>query len=65
VNVEGSDEPMLVVDADTQGDTRLYVTAPDDSEAAHDDRTEIRIWVIDGVTGDRAYHDTVFNGRGQ
>lgn len=65
VNVEGSVETMLVVDPDTEGKTRLYVTALADSEAAHDDRTEIRIWVIDGVTGDRAFHDTVFNGRGQ
>jgi cytochrome c oxidase accessory protein FixG len=65
VSVEGSGERLLVVDADTQGATRLYVTAPAGSEAAADDRTEIRIWVIDGVTGDRAYHDTVFNGRGQ
>ena len=65
VNVEGSVETMLVVDPDTEGKTRLYVTAPAGSEVARDDRTEIRIWVIDGVTGDRASHDTVFNGRGQ
>ncbi|MBV7377537.1 cytochrome c oxidase accessory protein CcoG [Maritimibacter dapengensis] len=65
VAVEGTDERVVVVPADTENKVRVYVTSAPGSEESLRDRTDIRIWVVDGVTGDRAFHDTVFNGRGQ
>ncbi|HBZ45093.1 MAG TPA: cytochrome c oxidase accessory protein CcoG [Maritimibacter sp.] len=65
VAIEGSDERMVVVPADTETKVRVYVTSQPGSEEGMRDRTEIRLWVVDGVNGDRAFQDTVFNGRGQ
>ena len=42
---------------------RVYVVAPPESDAAASERTEFRFWVEDLNSGDRAYKDTVFNGR--
>ena len=63
--LEGSDELVLNAPADQEAKTRVYVTAPAGSDTAKADRTDIRIWVTDGVSGERAERDTVFNGRGQ
>ncbi len=65
VQVEGTEERMIVVPPDTETKIRVYVTSQPGSEQSRRDRTEIRLWVIDGVEGNRAYRDTVFNGRGQ
>ncbi|MCI2395244.1 cytochrome c oxidase accessory protein CcoG [Aliiroseovarius sediminis] len=65
VELEGSDKLVLVAPPDTEAKQRLYVVAPPGSEAARTSRTDLRIWVVDGVTGDRTYMDTVFNGRGR
>ena len=65
LELEGSDKLVLVANPDTEAKQRVYVIAPAGSEAATKDRTEIRLWIVDGVTGDRAHHDTVFNGRGR
>ncbi|RME14762.1 MAG: cytochrome c oxidase accessory protein CcoG [Alphaproteobacteria bacterium] len=65
VSVQDSDSPMVVAPADTEAKARLYITAPPDSPEAHADRTEIRIWVVDGVNGDHVYRETVFNGMGR
>ncbi|UWP99081.1 cytochrome c oxidase accessory protein CcoG [Aliiroseovarius crassostreae] len=64
LELEGSDKLVVVADPDTEAKQRVYVIAPRGSETARKDRTEIRLWIVDGVTGDRAYLDTVFNGRG-
>ena len=44
---------------------KVYVIAPAGSEPAADERTEFRFWVEDLSNGDRAWKDTVFNGRDQ
>ena len=63
--LEGSDKLVLVAPPDTEAKQRLYVIAPAGTEAAKTDRTELRMWIVDGVTGDRSHIDTVFNGKGQ
>ena len=65
VELEGTDKLVLVAPPDTEAKQRVYVVAPPGTEAAKLDRTDLRIWVVDGVTGDRAHLDTVFNGRGR
>lgn len=65
IALEGRDDLVLLARADAEAKVRVYVTAPAGSEAATSDRTDIRIWVTDDASGDRAERDTVFNGRGQ
>ncbi|TYB82104.1 cytochrome c oxidase accessory protein CcoG [Maritimibacter fusiformis] len=65
IALEGRDDLVLLAPADAEAKVRVYVTAPAGSEAATSDRTDIRIWVEDEASGDRAARDTVFNGRGQ
>ena len=65
VSVQGSDQSVVEVPADTETKVRIYVVAPAGSEEARIDRTPIRIWVRDGQSGDRAFKDSVFNGTGQ
>ena len=65
VSVQGSDQSVVEVPADTETKVRIYVVAPTGSEEARVDRTPIRIWVRDGESGDRAFKDSVFNGTGQ
>jgi len=65
IELEGTDELVVIAEADEEKKVRVYVIAPKGSEAATLDRSDLRIWIKDGVTGDRTFKDTVFNGRGQ
>ncbi|SEW01755.1 cytochrome c oxidase accessory protein FixG [Aliiroseovarius sediminilitoris] len=65
IELEGSDKLVLVAPPDTEAKQRVYVVAPPGSEAARTARTELRLWIVDGITGDRVSVDTVFNGRGR
>jgi len=65
LTLEGTDKVVVVAQPDEEQKQRVYITAPAGSDTALSDRTELRLWVIDGVTTARAYKDTVFNGRGQ
>ena len=60
--VEGHDVP---VGADALKPQRVYVVAPPDSAAATGDRTDLRLWVEDLASGERASVDTIFNGKTQ
>ncbi len=62
INLEGEDDLVVDVPADETLLQRVYVTAPDGSEAAVTDRTKFRLWVEDLQSGERTYNDTVFNG---
>jgi cytochrome c oxidase accessory protein FixG len=62
LKVEGADEPRVLVPANETLQQRLYVEADPQTEAAHEDRTDIRIWVADESGEDRVWHDTIFNG---
>jgi hypothetical protein len=44
---------------------RVYVLAPPTSDPANDHSTEFRFWIEDISNGERAYQDSVFNGRDQ
>jgi len=65
VTLEGTPYTSVEVAPDEMKLQRVYVTAPQGSDPAQADRTEIRIWVEDTASGTRDYKDTVFNGRGQ
>ena len=66
--LESVDGLRVLVPADSIMTQRLYVTAPPNSPAATQDRTELRLWVEDIGTEttpgtDRVHHDTYFNGK--
>jgi len=65
VALEGVEGDTVIVPADTAKMQRVYVTAASGSEAATADRTDLRIWVEDLATGERAHNDTIFNGKGK
>ncbi|SFO84262.1 cytochrome c oxidase accessory protein CcoG [Tranquillimonas alkanivorans] len=65
LTVEGTPYESLWVPADSTKLQRVYVTAPEGSAPAQAEATEVRFWVEDLNTGDRAYVDSVFNGRTQ
>jgi len=64
VQLEGTPYSSVSVPADSTSQQRVYVTAPAGSDAARADSIDIRLWIEDTANGDRAYKDTVFNGRG-
>ena len=63
LELEGEDDLTVLVPADSTLLQRVYVVAPRGSGADREDRTELRLWAEDVVTGEKAYNDTVFNGR--
>lgn len=64
LQLEGTPYQTVTVSADTMKLQRVYVMAPKGSEASLAERVEFRIWVEDTSNGDRAYKDTIFNGKG-
>ncbi|MBS9717404.1 cytochrome c oxidase accessory protein CcoG [Pseudohalocynthiibacter aestuariivivens] len=65
ISLEGADELLVTVPADDTKLQRVYVTAPAGSDASSVGRTDLRLWIEDMTNGDRAYSDTVFNGKVQ
>ncbi len=65
IDLEGTDELVVDVPANQMVQQRVYVIAPPRSEAATASLTDLRLWVEDLESTDRAYRDTVFNGRDQ
>jgi cytochrome c oxidase accessory protein FixG len=63
VETEGSDSRVIDVPANSTKLQRVYVMAPPDSDAAHRAVTDVRIWVEDMVSTERASKDTIFNGK--
>jgi cytochrome c oxidase accessory protein FixG len=63
LTLEGTPYIVAYVPADTTFLQRVYISAPPSSEAAKTDRTDVRIWIEDTSNGDRAYQDTIFNGK--
>lgn len=64
IALEGTEELSVDVPADATRLQRVYVEAKPGSEPATADRTPVRFWVEDLVSGARAYADTIFNGKG-
>ncbi|OSP56740.1 cytochrome c oxidase accessory protein CcoG [Pseudoruegeria sp. SK021] len=65
VQAEGSDDAIVSVPADTTKQQRIYIMAPPGAPAALRDSTDVRIWVQDMVSDERAEKETIFNGTGQ
>lgn len=65
IELEREDDNVVEVPADAAHLQRVYVIAPKDSAPAKVDSMDLRIWVEDLQSGERASKDTTFNGRGQ
>ncbi len=63
VQLEGTPYETVTVPANETLLQRVYVVAPGASVPANDERTAFRFWVEDLTNGDRAYKDSIFNGR--
>ena len=61
--LEGTVYEQVSVEADSTGMQRVYVIAPPSSDPAGAERTEIRFWVEDAISGERTHQDSIFNGR--
>jgi len=65
ISLEGVEDLTVRVPANEMMLQRVYVTAAPDSPAAATHSTNLRFWVEDLQSTDRASKDTVFNGRGE
>jgi len=63
LQLEGSKFQSITVPADSTLIQRVYVMAPVGSLPANSDVSDVRIWIEDLGNGDRAFKDTVFNGK--
>ncbi|MEM7596436.1 MAG: cytochrome c oxidase accessory protein CcoG [Pseudomonadota bacterium] len=64
LRLEGKSGLTTLVPADDTLLQRVYVVAPKGSVPANAERTELRFWVQDAVSGERAFQDSLFNGKG-
>ncbi|CTQ34620.1 cytochrome c oxidase accessory protein CcoG [Jannaschia rubra] len=64
VTLEGQPGTAVTVPPDATQRQRLYVTAEPGSLAATSERTDVRIWAEDRISGEQASRDTIFNGAG-
>jgi len=62
LELEGTPDQTVSVPANETMLQRVYLLAPPNSPPAVTHRTEVRFWVEDLTTGDRAHNDTTFNG---
>ncbi len=65
IELEREDDNIVEVPADAAHLQRVYVIAPKGTAPARVDTMDLRIWVEDLQSGERASKDTTFNGRGQ
>jgi cytochrome c oxidase accessory protein FixG len=65
IELEGQAGLTVEVPANEMVLQRVYVVAPAGSDPAGAHRTEFRFWVEDLTSTDRAWKDTVFNGKGE
>ena len=63
IELEGTIYDTVTVEADEMKLQRVYIVAPKGSAPAEAERTDVRIWIEDVANGDRAFKDTIFNGR--
>ena len=63
LELEGVAHNRLTVPTDTSTIQRVYVTARPQDPAASADVTDIRFWVEDIESGERAFRDNIFNGK--
>jgi cytochrome c oxidase accessory protein FixG len=63
IDLEGTSLNSVVVPANETFLQRVYVSARPNDPAATTDRTDLRFWVEDLISGERAHKDAIFNGR--
>lgn len=63
VALEGSEDEFVTVTADEMKLQKVYIIVPRGEAPAEAERTDVRIWIEDTASGDRAFKDTIFNGR--
>ena len=63
ISLEGTDLMNVIVPANETKLQRVYVTARRGDLSATEKRTELRFWVEDLISGERAYANSVFNGK--
>ena len=63
LSLEGQPSTHVTVPADSSFLQRVYVTARPQDPAAKVDATDLRFWVEDVISGERAYRDNTFNGK--
>ena len=63
IRLEGADLNIVTVPANETMLQRVYVSAVAGTPAAVADRTDLRFWVEDAITGERAFTESIFNGR--
>ena len=63
IELEGSATNIVTVAPDSSTQQRVYVIARRHDTAANRDRTDLRLWVEDVESGERAYRNTTFNGK--
>lgn len=64
LRLEGRDTLETLVPPNETALQRVYIVAPAGSGPAGTERSDIRFWVKDGISGERAYKDSIFNGKG-
>ncbi|HFQ15568.1 MAG TPA: cytochrome c oxidase accessory protein CcoG [Rhodobacteraceae bacterium] len=64
IELEGVEGTSVVAPPDSEFKQRFYLIAAPGSPEATANRTEVHIWVTDGVNGERVHKPTVFNGTG-
>ena len=65
IELEGTAERSVTVPANETLLQRVYVSARRNDPASSVDRTDLRFWVEDLISGERAHKDTIFNVRPQ
>jgi polyferredoxin len=63
LRIEGTEDALVRVPANETFQQRIFLEASPGSEAATEDRTDVRLWIADTEGKDRVSHDTVFNGK--
>ncbi|MGH1424233.1 MAG: cytochrome c oxidase accessory protein CcoG [Pseudooceanicola sp.] len=63
VQLEGTPYETVTVPADTSKLQKVYIVAAKGSDPSEAERTDVRIWIEDITNGDRAFKDTIFNGK--
>ena len=63
LRLEGQEGTEVTVPANETLQQRLYIEAAPETEAAQEDRTDLRLWVSRVGGTERVHHDTVFNGK--
>ncbi|MFT4742232.1 MAG: cytochrome c oxidase accessory protein FixG [Yoonia sp.] len=63
IDVEGAQTHIVTVAPDSSTQQRVYVTARPQDAAAQQDHTDLRFWVEDVISGERAFRDSSFDGK--